>query len=58
MEDEDETPKLKKDVFWNKVEPKLIEELNVSESIDPEERSESEHFITLVGNGNNRDTML
>ena len=63
VDDNEDPPDLKKDIFWNKAEPKLIEhleseEMNTLENLNLVEKSESEHFISVIGTGNNRDTML
>ena len=59
VDDNEDPPELRKGIFWNKAEPELIEhlELNV-EDVNFPEKAESEHFISMIGNGNNRDTML
>ena len=59
VDDNEDPPELRKDIFWNKAEPELIEhlELNV-EDVNFVEKAEPEHFISMIGNGNNRDTML
>ena len=59
VDDNEDPPELRKDIFWNKAEPELIEhfELNV-ENVNFVEKSESDHFTSMIGTGNNRDTML
>jgi hypothetical protein len=59
VDDNEDPPELRKDIFWNKAEPELIEPLGLDvEDVNFVEKADSEHFISMIGNGNNRDTML
>ena len=63
VDDNEDPPELKKDIFWNKAEPELIEhpeldEMNTLENVNSVEKSKSGHFISVIGNRNDRDTML
>ena len=64
VDDQDEAPELKKDIFWDKSEPALIENIsdegaNIKQNFDMEEIRQTEHFLSLVGNGSrSKDTML
>jgi hypothetical protein len=63
VDDNEDPPELKKDIIWNKAESEIIEhlesdEMNTLENVNFVEKRASEHIISMIGNGNNRDTML